>query len=101
MDQLLQSEKLSDVAIVLKCGKKFAAHKNILISRSPVFAGMFEHETKEKLENRIEIEDITEEVCKEFLHFIYTDHISQDCEYFWELLVLADKVCYWSCRITR
>jgi speckle-type POZ protein len=56
--------------------REFKAHKSILALRSPVFAAMFEHPTKEKLTNRVVIEDIEPDVFQELLRFIYTGRLS-------------------------
>ena len=56
--------------------REFKAHKSILALRSPVFAAMFEHPTKEKMTNRVVIEDIEPSVFQELLRFIYTGRLS-------------------------
>ena len=56
--------------------REFKAHKSILALRSPVFAAMFEHPTKEKLTNRVVFEDIEPDVFQELLRFIYTGRLS-------------------------
>jgi speckle-type POZ protein len=53
-------------------GRKFAAHKNILSMRSPVFAAMFQHPTKEMLSGNVEVEDINPDVFQELLRYLYT-----------------------------
>ena len=67
--------QFSDVNLNIR-GREFPAHKNILAARSEVFAAMFQHPTKEKLSNQIEIEDIEPEVFQELLRFIYTGRVS-------------------------
>jgi speckle-type POZ protein len=67
--------KFSDVIFNIGT-RQFPAHKSILASRSEVFEAMFTHSTKEKLTNRIDIEDIEPEVFQELLHFIYTGRLS-------------------------
>ena len=93
LGHLLLTGTQSDATIVVKGGKPFSVHKSVLVSRSPVFAAMFDHETKEREENKIELFDISEEVCAQFLQFIYTDEVEDD-SYTCELLVLANKVSY-------
>ena len=63
--------RLSDVTFNI-LGRKFAAHKNILTMRSPVFAAMFRHPTKEMQSNQVEVKDVDPDVFQEILLFIYT-----------------------------
>ena len=72
---LFESMQLSDVTFCIG-DREFPAHKVILVTRSKVFASMFEYETKENLTNQIEIEDIEPEVFQELLRFIYTGEVS-------------------------
>jgi speckle-type POZ protein len=67
--------QFSDVILNIR-GREFPAHKNILATRSEVFAAMFQHPMKEKATNHIEIEDIEPEVFQELLRFIYTGRLS-------------------------
>ncbi|XP_017494731.1 PREDICTED: speckle-type POZ protein-like, partial [Rhagoletis zephyria] len=71
--------------------KVLRAHKTIICARSPVFAAMFSNECKESKENKVTISDISVEVFKEVLQFIYTNHVNQMEEYAMELLIAADK----------
>ena len=50
----------------------FYAHKAVLAARSPVFAKMFEHDLQESTTNSVTLSDITPEVFKELLTYIYT-----------------------------
>jgi speckle-type POZ protein len=75
LDGLFNSMQFSDV--ILHIGdREFRAHKLILATRSEVFAAMFQHPTKEKLTNQIEIEDIEPDVFQELLRFMYTGRLS-------------------------
>ena len=89
--QLLATGKLSDVTLIVQ-GKAIPAHKAILAIRSPVLAAMFERDTMEALESRVEITDIEANVFEQMLNFIYTGAVpslnQQTAE---ELLVAADK----------
>jgi speckle-type POZ protein len=40
--------------------------------RSPVFAAMFQHPTKEELTSKVEVEDIDPDVFQEVLRYLYT-----------------------------
>lgn len=88
---LLQHELHTDVT--LNVGEeKFQAHRAILAARSPVFAKMFEHESLEKMENRIVIEDISVEAMKQLLHYLYTGDTDElSTEEYLSLFVAADK----------
>ncbi len=89
---LLDSGDFSDINILVN-GTKIPAHKNILSTRSPIFKAMFSYDnTKEALEKEVVIHDVSVNVMKEFLRFIYTGVKHQgnhDCS---ELLAIADKV---------
>ena len=72
--------------------QEFKGHKNILASRSPVFAAMFEHDLKEKRENRVEIADIDSDVFKELLNYIYTGTVQSMDQFALDFLAASDKV---------
>lgn len=74
-EKLFENMKYADVTIKTG-GREFLAHKAILASRSQVFDAMFQHSTKEKLSNRVEIEDIQPDVFGQLLRFIYTGRLS-------------------------
>ena len=87
---LFENKKNSDVTIVVN-NTKILAHKTILFTHSPVFEAMFKHKnTKEAQEHKIYITDVTIEVLKIFLLFIYTG-IKPKNE-FSNLLIVAEKV---------
>ena len=71
LEEMFEKMPLSDVTFNIR-GRKFSAHKNILAMRSPVFAGMFHHPTREMQSNQVEIKDIDPDVFQEVLRFIYT-----------------------------
>ena len=75
LEELFNDKQFSDVILNIR-GREFPAHKNILATRSEVFAAMFQHPMKEKATNHIEIEDIEPEVFQELLRFIYTGRVS-------------------------
>ena len=66
--------KHSDVTINVT-GQQFRAHKVILATRSPVFAAMFEHPSKENMTGIVDIADIEVNVFKELLRYIYTGQV--------------------------
>lgn len=92
MQKLLNSGEMSDVTLAF-AGKEFSAHKLILSSRSAVFKLMFQHDFKEKLENRVDIPDIDGEVGQEFLSFLYTGEAPNLDQFALDLLTVSDRVC--------
>lgn len=90
LSRLLEDEKYCDVTLVVG-GSKIPVHKNILTSRSDVFAAMFEHELEEQKSNRVPIQDIDEDVLREMVHFIYTGEAPNVGKMANSLLVAADR----------
>ena len=89
--ELLQNGRCSDV--VLKTGEKqLKAHKLVLSTRSPVFAAMFEHDCKEKLDSSVEITDVSGGVLEALLRYIYTGQVQSLDQFALELITAADKV---------
>lgn len=58
--------------------KKFAVHKIILTSQSPVFAAMFDRDMKEKQSGRMFIADFSADVIEEMLKFLYSGEVEND-----------------------
>ncbi|CAL1267982.1 unnamed protein product [Larinioides sclopetarius] len=77
----------------LGCGNDvFSAHKSILCARSPVFAAMFTTKMKETLRNEVDISDISSQVLKIMLTYIYTGKTGKlSVQSAGELLFAADK----------
>ncbi|KAH9363620.1 hypothetical protein HPB48_004141 [Haemaphysalis longicornis] len=89
-NRLFESAPFGDV--VFKLGDfELRAHKAILVTRSPVFASMFEHEMVESIQNKVRITDIDHEVFREMLRFVYTGEAPEIDKFPMELLVAADK----------
>jgi hypothetical protein len=67
-----------------------AAHKTILTARSPVFAAMFQHQTKDNESGEVDVPDVTPAAFNKLLQFIYTAdcQLEDSAE---ELLMAADK----------
>ncbi|KAM3214156.1 hypothetical protein ACQJBY_066533 [Aegilops geniculata] len=74
--ELLQNETGADVTFLVS-GESFAAHKNILAARSPVFMAEFFGEMKEKCSQSVQIKDMEAVVFKALLQFIYTDTVPE------------------------
>ncbi|XP_065205305.1 speckle-type POZ protein B-like isoform X16 [Planococcus citri] len=87
---LFENPQLTDVVLSVN-GKDYPAHKIILAARSPVFQAMFKYKTKENELNRIDIEDMNEEVIGEMLKYIYTGRCANLENLAGELLAAADK----------
>ncbi len=76
MQSLLESGEFSDVTLVVgqpeQNKKELKVHRFLLSAFSPVFAAMFSHtETKEALEKRVVIEDLSTEAMERLLRYIY------------------------------
>ena len=93
MGQLFLDKNTSDVEII--CGERtFDCHQMILSVRSPVFRAMFQNDMAEKRTNRVEIQDLSEEVVAQMLRFIYTGSSNLDVnnpDINYELLEAAEK----------
>ncbi|XP_051198434.1 BTB/POZ and MATH domain-containing protein 3-like [Lolium perenne] len=76
LGELLQSETGADVTFLV-CGESFAAHKNILAARSPVFKAEFFGGMKEECLRQVEIKDMEAATFRAMLHFIYTDTVPE------------------------
>ena len=85
--------KFSDLMLVSADGAEFPAHKFVLSALSPVIDRMFTSDQfVESKNNRVEIEDISSEVMKPFLAYLYSGDTTsvKDCAL--ELLEIAHKV---------
>lgn len=90
LGRLLECEKFGDV--VFNVGdRQLHAHKCILTVRCPIFASMFDQHMVEARENRVDITDISYEVFRETLRFIYTGQTPNIDKFPLQLLVVADK----------
>ncbi|XP_001604724.1 speckle-type POZ protein-like [Nasonia vitripennis] len=88
---LYDNQDFSDIKLVAR-GKVFHAHKNILASRSSVFAAMFRHKMKENVENIVPIKDVGTKVLKEMLHYMYTGSVrDMKMSTAQDLLIVAEK----------
>merc|ERR1719341_1153145 len=68
-----------DVKLVCET-KKFALHKFLLISQSPVFRAMFQVDSKEKEQNVVDIVDSTPEAIEEFVFYLYKGSLRCTCK---------------------
>lgn len=88
---LLSSELGADVTFEV-AGETFAAHRNILATRSPVFLAELFGPMKEKTTSIIRIDDIEPRVFRAMLHFIYTDSLPPDVEKSDDTLLMAQHL---------
>ena len=72
MINMLDMGTFSDVTFVLG-DSKFKAHKCILASRCHFFQNMFSLGMRESQESIITVQDISPQIFKKLLEFIYTD----------------------------
>ncbi|XP_051169221.1 speckle-type POZ protein-like [Leptopilina boulardi] len=90
IENLYNDKDFKDV--IFRIGrKKYTAHKNILTSRSPVFALMFKNKKKEEFTSIVKINDIRPTVFENILRFIYTDKIQNFNKISLELYIAAEK----------
>lgn len=92
MKTLLESGNHSDVTIIVD-KTKIPVHKTLLIAQSPVFDAMFSHdETLEAQKQEVNIPDVSLDVMKDFLLYIYTGAKPKSDRLTINLLAVADKV---------
>ena len=86
--------KFSDLTLVSVEGDEFPAHKFVLSARSPVFDRMFASDHFVEAKNsRVVIADISSEVMRCFLAYLYSGDINLVPYFAVELLEIAHKVC--------
>ncbi|XP_060064966.1 BTB/POZ domain-containing protein 6-like [Ylistrum balloti] len=89
---VFESSIASDVTFIVGIDKeRISAHKLVLFSRSPVFYAMFEGPLAEQGE--ITIPDISEEIFRMFLRYLYTDTMHLSVETVVPILYVARKYC--------
>ncbi|KAL9967493.1 hypothetical protein ACROYT_G025727 [Oculina patagonica] len=64
-----------DITLVVKDGKEFQAHRNVLSQASPFFEKLLSTDMKENNEGVIRLEWITESQMADILQFIYTGNV--------------------------
>ncbi|XP_057367357.1 uncharacterized protein LOC130688395 isoform X2 [Daphnia carinata] len=64
-----------DVQFAFRGEQQIGGHRNILATRSPVFAALFQNDLEEKTTGQVKIEDCELDVFKQFLHYIYSGRI--------------------------
>ncbi|GLT55850.1 hypothetical protein SLA2020_289370 [Shorea laevis] len=87
----------TDVVLLASDGPKdlppvpIPAHKAVLVSRSPVFKAMLENEMEESRSGTIKISDVSYEVLRAFINYLYTAEATLDEQMAYDLLVFAEK----------
>jgi len=90
LETAFETEDFSDVKVA--CGDKiFNCHQFMLSCRSPVFRAMFQNDMSEKASKRVDILDLSPEVVRDMLVFIYTGGTPNIARNAGELLAAADK----------
>ncbi|KAL6504525.1 hypothetical protein OROGR_026448 [Orobanche gracilis] len=67
------------------------AHRAVLTSRSPVFRAMLENEMEESLSGTIKISDVSYDVLRTFVNYLYTAEACLDEHMACDLLVVSEK----------
>ncbi|XP_041348810.1 kelch-like protein 12 [Gigantopelta aegis] len=88
MNNLRKSETLCDVQLRVE-NQSFAAHRIVLAACSDYFFAMFTNEMSEKSQSVIELHDISANVIKVLLDFVYTETVNVSVENVQELLPAA------------
>lgn len=89
-DTFFEKNELCDVTIAIK-DRQLRAHKSILAARSSVFFALFSSDMIENKENKIEITDVSYDVMKEVLRFLYSGEVKNLNKFKKQLLAAADK----------
>jgi BTB/POZ domain len=74
--ELWESGQFSDFTITAG-DQEFKVHKNVVGSRSPVFAAIFESDMKEEKTGEMEITDFNAETVERLLSFLYTGVVQE------------------------
>lgn len=80
---------LTDTTLVTEHSQEIHAHRCIL-ARSPVFHAMFQNDMKEKQTGEVYINDISYEVLKEMVFFMYSDRVNDLDTIAGDLMLAAD-----------
>ncbi|KAL9955525.1 hypothetical protein ACROYT_G036861 [Oculina patagonica] len=84
-------DRPSDITLVVKDGKEFKAHKDVLSEASPYFEKMLNSDMKESKEEVVRLEMFSESVIAATLEFIYTGSVQILTQEMAEgLIVIAD-----------
>lgn len=90
LEQSFLNEKFSDCTIVCE-EETLHCHMFVLAARSPVFQAMFSNDHKEASTKTVEIENLSVDVVKDMLFYIYTGNTPNLTEGASELLAAAEQ----------
>lgn len=76
--ELFSNEDFADITFVVGGTARFKAHKAVLTVRSPVLAGQFKSGMADSQTEEIHVDpDISPEIFREVLRFVYTDRVEE------------------------
>ncbi|XP_014237850.1 uncharacterized protein LOC106659688 [Trichogramma pretiosum] len=91
-DWIFLGKDLSDVKLLVACGKEIPAHKVVLAAASPVLRAMFTHDMLENKSHSVDINDISYEAAVEMLRYIYIGSVeTREFSLIAEVLAAAEK----------
>jgi speckle-type POZ protein len=77
--ELFSNEDFADITFVVGGTARFKAHKAVLTVRSPVLAGQFKSGMADSQTEEIHVDpDISPEIFREVLRFVYTDRVEEN-----------------------
>ncbi|XP_046356512.2 kelch-like protein 12 [Haliotis rufescens] len=88
MNNLRKANTLCDITLKVM-GESFPAHRIVLAACSDYFCAMFTNEMSEKDKSMIELHEISSDVMRELLDFVYTETVDVSVENVQELLPAA------------
>lgn len=99
MIKLLDGKENSDVT--LKCGdSSFPAHKNVLATRSDVFATMFRQDMRESKTGVVDIVDLDSSVLEQFVRYLYSGKVEEmSMNMAFDLYQVAEKYAVHSLKL--
>ncbi len=71
LKQAVENSEFADVQFKIGNKTVVSGHRSVLVSRSEVFAGMFQNDTLEKVTGIVNLQGVTEQGLRTFADFIY------------------------------
>ncbi|XP_049795040.1 speckle-type POZ protein-like [Schistocerca nitens] len=90
LETMFDREELTDFELHAR-GTVLKAHRALLSVQSPYFAAMLQQHTKEAKEGHVEVKDVSPEVLKQVLLYMYKGVAPALKDMPWDLLIAADK----------
>jgi len=93
MEKLLENPENFGSDFIIECAnhEEIMCHTSILAANSEVFQGMLAHDSTEKKNGRVEMDDLKKEICQIILRFVYTGCLDGD-DITMELYEQSDKL---------